>query len=223
LYQLSLLHTNANTNPNAEITLTAYRKIHIHNTTMDPYWTHPPTAPEQPAEQPIWWRCTRSEFIVKYQDARGSTTSAEVDAIGEFFTHMIATGAFPEMEPGSGSYEVLLLEDVTEIFEYFALEYANRQPEPALSFNDSLFEDGDLTGDEAAYDFEVDGLAYLNSLVGADSLLREDTLFSALLSGDAPLPEDTDEKESDEEESSLPEDSLPLTVDDLVLDDASPR
>jgi hypothetical protein len=223
LYQQLLLHTNTNTNTNAEITFTAYRKIHIHDTAMDPQWTHPAMAPEQPAEEPIWWRCTRSEFIAKYQDVRGSTTSAEVDAIGEFFTHMIAKGTFPEMEPGSGSYEVLLLEDVTEIFEYFALEYANRQPEPALSFDDSLFEDGDLTDDEVAYDFEVDGLAYLNSLIGADSLLREDTLFRALLSGDAPLPEDTDEKESDEEESPLPEDSLPLTVDDLVLDNASPR
>jgi hypothetical protein len=90
LYQQSLLHTNTNTHPNADITFTAYRKIHIHNTTMDPQLTHPAMAPEQPAEEHIWWRCTRSEFVAKYQEVRVSTTSAEVDAIGEFFTHMIS-------------------------------------------------------------------------------------------------------------------------------------
>jgi hypothetical protein len=212
LYQQPPLHTNTNTTPNAEITFTAYRKIDIHNTAMDPHWTSPSMAPGQPAEEPIWWRCTRSEFIAKYREVRPSTSFAEVVAIGEFFTHMIDKGTFPEMEPGSGSYEVLLPENVTEMFEFFAREYAKRQPDPALGFDDSLFEDGDLTGGEAAYDFEVDGLTYV------DSLLREDPLFRALISNDAPLREDPDEEEIDEEESPLPEDALPLSV-----DDASPR
>jgi hypothetical protein len=122
------------------------------------------------------------------------------------------------MEPSSGSYEVLLLDDVTEVFEYFALEYAKRQPDPAFGFDDSPFEDGDLTGDEVANGdalmpesdgvysplFEDDVLAYLGSLVGADSLLREDTFFRALRSDGVPLPED----------------ALPLSVDALILDDA---
>jgi len=178
---------------------------------MDPQWTHPSMAPKQPAKEPIWWRCTLSEFIAKYQEVRPSTSSAEVVAIGEFFTHMISKGTFPEMEPGSGSYEVLLLKDVTEMFDYFALEYAKRKPAPGI--DDSLFEGGDLTGDEVDHEdalmaendgFEDDGLAYLDSLVGADSLLREDTFFRALLSDDALLPED----------------ALPLSDDTLVLDDA---
>jgi hypothetical protein len=105
---------------------------------------------------------------------------------------MISKGTFPEMEPGSGSYEVLLLEAVTEMFDHFALEYAKRHPAPGI--DDSLFEGGDLTGDEVDYEdalmaendrSEDDGLAYLDSLVGSDSLLREDTLFRALLSDGA--------------------------------------
>jgi hypothetical protein len=135
---------------------------------------------------------------------------------------MIATGTFPEMEPGSGSYEVLLLEDVPEMFEYFALEYAKRQPAPGI--DDSLFEDVDLTGDEVAYDFGVDGLAYLDSLVGAlNSLLRDDTPFRALLSDDAPLPEDTDEEESDEEESDEEESDEEESDEEESDEEDSPR
>jgi hypothetical protein len=201
---------------------------------MDAQWTQPTTTPEQLAEEPVWWRCTRSEFVAKYQDVRGSTAPAEVDAIGEFFTHMIATGAFSEMEPGSGSYEVLLLEDVTEMFEYFALEYAKRQP--TLGIDDSLFNDGDFTG-YAGYEiggvdtimaenyryysplFENDGHAYFDSLAGNDYLLHEDTILRR-------EDEDNDKEENydgEKDEEDSPGGYSSNLLDDLVLDDASHR
>jgi hypothetical protein len=75
--------------------------------------------PRQPSECP--WRCTRPDFIARYQDVYLFADSLEVATLDSFFSHLIYGVAFKEIEPGM--YELLPIKEVDELLESFRLEY----------------------------------------------------------------------------------------------------
>jgi hypothetical protein len=59
--------------------------------------------PKQSSECP--WRCTRPDFIARYQDVYLFAGSMEVATLDSFFSHLISSEVFKEIEPGL--YELL--------------------------------------------------------------------------------------------------------------------
>ena len=75
--------------------------------------------PRQSSEYP--WRCTRSDFIPRYQDVYLFADSIEVATLDSFFSHLISSKAFKEIEPRL--YELLPIKEVDELLGSFRLEY----------------------------------------------------------------------------------------------------
>jgi hypothetical protein len=75
--------------------------------------------PGQLSESP--WRCTRPDFIAKYQDAYLFADSREVATLDSFFSLLISEQALEEIEPGF--YELLPIKEVDELLESFRREY----------------------------------------------------------------------------------------------------
>jgi len=72
-----------------------------------------------PSESP--WRCTRPDFIARYQETYLFADSHEVATLDTFFSLLISGQAFEEIEPGL--YEVLPIKDVDEQLKSFRREY----------------------------------------------------------------------------------------------------
>ena len=107
-------------NTNSEITeITDYRNLTHNNTVEISTSSSMAVTPRQSSEYP--WRCTRSDFIARYQDVYLFAESMEVATLDSFFSHLISGEAFKEIEPGM--YELLPIKEVDKLLESFRLEY----------------------------------------------------------------------------------------------------
>jgi hypothetical protein len=107
-------------NTTAEIIeITDYRNLAQNNAMVNSTSSSMAATPEQPSESP--WRCTRPDFIARYQEAYLFADSHEVATLDSFFSLLISGQAFEEVEPGL--YELLPMKLVDDLFESFRREY----------------------------------------------------------------------------------------------------